>query len=51
METSIENVNPDLWKYITPNSILENMRSVVANRLATSGAEWSKYFAVDNSGT
>lgn len=51
METSIENLNPDLWKFITPKCVLENVRVVVANRLATSGKEWTDCFKEDNSGT
>lgn len=51
METSIENANPDLWKYVTPHSILENQRVVIANRLASSGKEWTDIFALNNSGT
>ena len=51
METSIENANPALWKYITPKCVTENVRVVVSNRLATSGKEWADYFKQDNSGT
>lgn len=51
METSIENSNPDLWKYITPECIFENMRVMAANRLASSGAEWVSIFGRENSGT
>lgn len=51
METSIENLNPDLWKYVTPKSVFENYRVIVANRLATSGQEWTKIFSQYNSGT
>lgn len=51
METSIENTNPDLWKFVTPKCVMENARVVVSNRLATSGGEWISYFKVDNSGT
>lgn len=51
METSIENSNPDLWKYVTTSSVLENTRVVIANRLANSGKEWTDIFKQDNSGT
>ena len=38
METTIGNSNADLWKYIKPTGqVLEGIRSVVANRLATTG--------------
>ena len=51
METSIENVNPDLWQYVTPESVFENLRVVISNRLASNGKEWTDTFAQDNSGT
>ncbi|KAG9487096.1 hypothetical protein GDO78_007134 [Eleutherodactylus coqui] len=52
LETTIGNSNPDLWKYIQPqNSVLEWLRNVVANRLATSGKEWADIFTKFNSGT
>ncbi len=51
METSIENFNPDLWKFVTPESVFENYRVVAANRLASSGKEWTSIFSKYNSGT
>jgi len=52
METTIGNSNKALWKYVHPlNSVFEGIRSMVANRLATSGAEWTSIFAQFNSGT
>jgi len=52
METTIGNSNPDLWKYVTAErSVLEWTRSMVANRLAKTGAEWTKYLTMYNSGT
>ncbi|KAM9330806.1 putative phospholipase B-like 2 [Gastrophryne carolinensis] len=52
LETTIGNSNPDLWKYIQPkNSVLEWLRNIVANRLATEGPEWAKIFSKFNSGT
>ena len=51
METTIGNYNTTLWQYVTPNSVLENYRVVVANRLATSGKEWTTIFGQHNSGT
>ncbi|XP_073486321.1 putative phospholipase B-like 2 [Aquarana catesbeiana] len=52
LETTIGNSNPDLWKYITPkNSVLEWLRNIIANRLATGGQEWADIFSKFNSGT
>ncbi|KAH7964880.1 hypothetical protein HPB49_002205 [Dermacentor silvarum] len=51
METTIGNGNPDLYQYITPQTNLEFVRNIVANRLATTGKEWSELFAEQNSGT
>ena len=51
METTIGNYNPALWQYVTPHSVFENMRVIVANRLANSGREWSSIFSQYNSGT
>lgn len=52
LETTIGNSNPDLWKYIQPqNSVLEWLRNIVANRLATGGQEWADIFKKFNSGT
>ncbi|XP_068679671.1 putative phospholipase B-like 2 [Montipora foliosa] len=51
-ETTIGNSNPDLWKYITEKGIvLEWMRVIVANRLASSTQEWVELFSKYNSGT
>ncbi|XP_063310769.1 putative phospholipase B-like 2 [Pelobates fuscus] len=52
LETTIGNSNPLLWKYIQPQgSVLEWLRNIVANRLATGGQEWAKLFEKFNSGT
>ena len=52
METTIGNNNASLWQYVKPEkSVLEGIRATVANRLATSGKEWTKIFAYINSGT
>lgn len=52
METTIGNSNKSLWKYVQPlNSVFEGIRSMVANRLATSGGEWTELFSRFNSGT
>ncbi|XP_053558122.1 LOW QUALITY PROTEIN: putative phospholipase B-like 2 [Bombina bombina] len=52
LETTIGNSNPVLWKYINPQgSVMEWLRNIVANRLATGGKEWANIFSKFNSGT
>ena len=52
LETTIGNSNNDLWKYVQPdNSVLEGIRVMAANRLATSGKAWTDMFTQYNSGT
>jgi len=51
LETTIGNSNRDLWKHLKPQSVLEGIRSTVANRLATDGRSWTKWFSKHNSGT
>jgi len=50
-ETTIGNSNEDLWKYVTPESVLEWVRTMVANRLAYTGNDWVSIFERYNSGT
>lgn len=51
-ETSIENFNKSSWGHITAKSIvLEFIRNTVANRMASSGAQWASIFSLHNSGT
>ena len=51
-ETTIGNSNDELWKYVLPQGqVLEWMRNVVANRLATGAMEWTDIFKKYNSGT
>jgi len=50
-ETTIGNGNKDLWQYVKPSSVLEWVRTIVANRLAASGSEWAYLFEKYNSGT
>ncbi len=51
-ETSIENFNSSMWKGLNAtNFVFEFIRNTVANRLATSGAEWATVFSRLNSGT
>ncbi len=49
-ETTIDNNNVTLWQYVTPSSVLEWARSMVASRLATTGEEWTSTFSRYNSG-
>ena len=51
METTHGNYNDMLWKHVTPHSVVEGIRTMVANRLATTGLEWCQYFKQNNSGT
>jgi hypothetical protein len=51
METTIGNGNSSLWKFVNYTSVLEGIRSQVANRLAMSGEEWANMFSMHNSGT
>nr|XP_027205368.1 putative phospholipase B-like 2 [Dermatophagoides pteronyssinus] len=51
-ETTIHNYNLELYKKISINEmIFEFLRTMVANRLARNGQEWSKIFSYYNSGT
>ena len=50
-ETTIDNHNLSLWKYVQPNSTLTWIRTMVANRLATNGPTWADSFEKHNSGT
>lgn len=51
METTNGNGNNALWKYVTPQSVLDWTRNMVANRLAKNGEEWCLTFEKYNSGT
>lgn len=52
LETTIGNSNASRWVFVTPkNAVLEGIRNMVANRLASSGKEWVDYFSRFNSGT
>jgi hypothetical protein len=51
-ETTNEILNASLYlNYISIETVPEWIRIIVANRMATSGAEWSSYFSLYNSGT
>uniref|UniRef100_A0A8C5GIB8 Phospholipase B-like n=2 Tax=Gouania willdenowi TaxID=441366 RepID=A0A8C5GIB8_GOUWI len=52
METTIGNNNPALWKFVQPTgTVMEWLRNIVANRLASTGREWAEIFSKYNSGT
>ncbi|KAL6114263.1 plbd2 [Pungitius sinensis] len=52
LETTIGNSNPALWKFVQPSgTVMEWLRNIVANRLATTGKEWADIFKKYNSGT
>lgn len=51
METTNGNGNNALWKYVTPQSVFDWVRNLVANRLASNGREWCLTFEKFNSGT
>ena len=50
-ETTIINLNPDLWKLLLPESVPDWIRNMVANRLATSGEEWADVYSKECSYT
>jgi len=51
-ETTIGNNDPDRWQYVKPwGTVMEGIRSQVANRLAATGQEWAEIFSEFNSGT
>ena len=51
-ETTIGNSNLELLKYITATGVvLEWMRTILANRLASTTVEWAYMFSRHNSGT
>ncbi|CAG2164390.1 unnamed protein product [Oppiella nova] len=51
-ETTFEILNNEtLWESVKPDSVLEFIRVLVANRLSTGGAQWAQVFSRYNSGT
>ena len=50
-ETTIANNNRSLWDRLSPRTLLDWVRNMVANRLASSGREWMELYALHNSGT
>ncbi|KAK7934079.1 hypothetical protein WMY93_004975 [Mugilogobius chulae] len=52
LETTIGNSNPALWDFVQPTgTVMEWLRNIVANRLASTGKEWADIFSQYNSGT
>eukprot|EP01113_Clastostelium_recurvatum_P013539 TRINITY_DN1719_c0_g1_i2.p1 TRINITY_DN1719_c0_g1~~TRINITY_DN1719_c0_g1_i2.p1 ORF type:complete len:584 (+),score=142.12 TRINITY_DN1719_c0_g1_i2:60-1754(+) len=51
IETTNGIMNNTLYDLITPQSVLSWVRVIVANRMATSGAQWVSVFSEQNSGT
>lgn len=52
LETTIGNSNPSLWEFVQPTgAVMEWLRNIVANRLATTGKGWAEIFSKYNSGT
>ena len=50
-ETTINNNNRSLWERLSPGTLLDWARNMVANRLAGSGDEWMSLYSKHNSGT
>ncbi|XP_021942311.1 putative phospholipase B-like 2 isoform X2 [Zootermopsis nevadensis] len=52
LETTTGNSNHSLWQYVkAEGQVLEQVRTMVANRLGHCGMSWSKAFTLYNSGT
>uniref|UniRef100_A0A3B3BB57 Phospholipase B-like n=1 Tax=Oryzias melastigma TaxID=30732 RepID=A0A3B3BB57_ORYME len=52
LETTIGNSNSALWKFVKPTgTVMEWLRNIIANRLATTAKEWAEIFRKYNSGT
>jgi len=50
-ETTIANHNSSLWQRLSPHTVLDWVRNMVANRLASSGTQWMSVYQRYNSGT
>lgn len=50
-ETTNSVFNKELYDVLTPESLLSWMRTLVANRLSSTGSEWAEIFSRENSGT
>ncbi|EFA84796.1 phospholipase B-like protein [Heterostelium album PN500] len=51
IETTNNVLNTSLYQYVTANSLMYWVRSLVANRLSNTGQEWTENFIQYNSGT
>ncbi len=51
IETTNQIFNNDLYKFLNPNSLLSWVRTIIANRLASDGHNWTRIFSRENSGT
>ncbi|EDQ89404.1 uncharacterized protein MONBRDRAFT_37117 [Monosiga brevicollis MX1] len=51
IETTIGNSNPELYQYIVPDTVLEWIRNIMANRLASNSQTWYEVYRQFNSGT
>jgi hypothetical protein len=51
IETTNGNMNADLWKLLTPSSVLSWVRANVANAVSSSAPQWTQLFSTENSGT
>eukprot|EP01121_Diplochlamys_sp_Union-15-3_P017329 TRINITY_DN607_c0_g1_i1.p1 TRINITY_DN607_c0_g1~~TRINITY_DN607_c0_g1_i1.p1 ORF type:complete len:533 (-),score=75.69 TRINITY_DN607_c0_g1_i1:57-1655(-) len=52
LETTNGIYNTSVYRYVTAeNSVMSWIRTMVSNRMADSGEQWTKYFAMYNSGT
>ena len=51
-ETTIGNSNPDLaTTFVSPLTLMEWLRNMLANRMAKSGLDWPGLYALHNSGS
>lgn len=50
-ETTNDILNASLYSKVVPQSLLSWIRTIVANRMATNGKDWTNIFAKYNSGT
>ena len=45
IETTIGNSNGALWRHVRPaGCVLEGIRSMVANRMSSTGEQWTQIF-------
>jgi hypothetical protein len=51
IETTNNIMNASLLQFVVPQTVLYWVRVMVANRMASSGSEWSTIFSKYNSGT